>query len=92
MCGAGSGWSFLGVDVDRDRHRDDARAGGAACYSYDDHFADDDYYVFDEHHDYFCDGADYVDHHGAHQPGRADERDPERLVSVDSHVRAQKCE
>lgn len=98
MCGAGSGWFFFGldfyVDGDRDCYRDHGRSGGAACYSNDDHyFTDDNYYfVFGEHHHYFDHSADYVDHHGAHQLSWADERDPEWLGFVDSHVRAQKCE
>ncbi|BBX85928.1 hypothetical protein MAUB_38010 [Mycolicibacterium aubagnense] len=78
MCGVGACWFFfvcLDVDVDRDGHSDDGRAGGAAG-DYDDFDVNVDfYYSIEQHHDhYFNHGADDHDH-DVHQPGRADEPD-----------------
>ena len=101
MCGARPRWFyfvFVAVyfDVDRDRHRDDGRAGGAAGdvieRDFDVHFPDV-YYSVDHDH-YFHDGADH-DHDDSHQPGRAGEPDAGWLSSgvfVDPDVRAQKYE
>ena len=66
MRGSRSCWFLFAsgcVDFDRDGHRDDGCAGGAACYFVGHYFTDDDVHnTFDQHHDYYDDGVDYDQH------------------------------